>query len=72
VVGAIGRMLEIQGRGPVIGKVIRHLAGSAGGPRANVTRHGGIESVATNDVMNMGGWERTWIAGGIKALKGQS
>jgi hypothetical protein len=58
-------MFEVQGRGPVVGKVFRHLAGCASGPLADVTVHGCVKGISTNDMMNMRGWERAWLASGI-------
>lgn len=65
-------MFEVQGRSPVVGEVISHLARGAGSPRANVARHGRVERISTNDVVNMSGGQRAWLASRIKALEGQS
>ncbi len=48
-------MLEVQLRGPVVGEVLRHLAGGAGGLLADVAGHGGVEGVSTDDVVDVGG-----------------
>ena len=71
MIGSICRMLEIQVRNPVVGKVFGHLASSAGCPGTNVASHGDIERISTDDVMNMGGWVRARLTGGIKALDSQ-
>jgi hypothetical protein len=46
-------MLEVQSCGPVVGEIIGHLARRARGPLTYITIHGGIERIATNDVMHM-------------------
>ena len=72
MIGSVCGVLEVQGCCPVIGEVLRHLAGSTGSPLTNIAVHGGVEGVPANNVVNMSGWKRTRLAGGIKALKGQS
>jgi hypothetical protein len=71
VVGSVCRILEVQDSSPVIGKVLRHLARGARGALANITFHCSIEGVSTDDVVKMSGWAGAWLAGRIKALKGQ-
>lgn len=53
MVGTVSGVLKVQVRSPVIGEVFRHLAGSALSPGGNVAGHGDIESISTDDVMDM-------------------
>lgn len=61
----------LQLSNPVIGKVLGHLAGSAGSPGADIAVHGGVEGISTDDVVNVGGRELAWLSSGIKTLSGQ-
>jgi hypothetical protein len=72
VVGPIGRVFEVQSSSPVVGEVIGHLARSARSARTNVAVHSRVESISTDDVMDMSGWERAWLRSGIEALECQS
>lgn len=71
MIGAVSRVFEIQVRSPIIGKVFRHLARSAGSSSANIAGHSNIEGIPTDDVMDVGGGVRARFAGGIKALNRQ-
>lgn len=70
MIAAIGRVLEVQRCGPVVGEVLGHLARGAGGARADVTCHGGVEGIASNDVVHMSGGEGAGLGGRIEALEG--
>ena len=72
MVGAVGRVLEVQVRSPVIGEVFRHLAGSALSPGANIAGHSDIEGISANDVVDMRGRVHSRLAGRIKTLDSQS
>lgn len=63
-------MLKVQRRGPVVGEVVGHLARGTRSPSPDVAVHGGIEGVAADDVMHMGGGEGAGLGGGIQALEG--
>lgn len=71
VIRAIGGVLEVQGRCPVITEVVRHLTSGARRSCTNIPVHCGIERITTDDVMNVGGRKCSWLSGGIKALEGQ-
>jgi hypothetical protein len=64
-------MLEVQGCRPVIGEVFGHLAGGASGSLANITIHGRIEGISSDDVVYMSRREGSWLSGWIKTLEGQ-
>ena len=68
MIGPVGRMLEEQVRGPVVREVFCHLAGSAGASRADVARHGRVEGVAADDVMQMRGRVGAGLDDGVEAL----
>lgn len=72
MVGAVGRVLEVQVGGPVIREVLGHLAGGAGSPRSNVALHGGVEGIAADNMVNVGRRETAWLTGRVKTLEGQS
>jgi len=72
VVGSVRRILEVQDSSPVVGKVLGHLAGGAGGPRADVAFHGGIEGIAADNMVQMSTWQGAWLASRVKALEGKS
>jgi hypothetical protein len=48
-------MLEEQVSSPVIREVLCHLAGRASASGANITSHGGVEGISTNNMMQMRG-----------------
>jgi hypothetical protein len=64
-------MLEVQVGSPVVRKVLGHLAGCAGGPLTDVTFHGGVEGVAADDVVDMGGRNSARLNDGVEALDRQ-
>jgi hypothetical protein len=64
-------MLEVQSGSPVVGKVFGHLARSASSSLADIAVHSRIESITTNNVMDVSGRERAWLGSRIKALEGQ-
>lgn len=64
-------VFEVQVGSPVVRKVLSHLAGCAGGPRANVTFHRGVEGVAADDVVDMGGRDGARLDDGVEALDSQ-
>lgn len=64
-------MLEVQVGGPVVGEVLRHLAGGAGGPGADVARHGGVEGIAADDVVDVGGGADAGLHDGVETLDRQ-
>ena len=64
-------MLEVQVGSPVVRKVIGHLAGCAGGPGTDVTFHGGVEGIATDDVVDVGGREGARLDDGVETLDSQ-
>lgn len=71
MVGAVGGVLEVQVGGPVVGEVLGHLAGGAGGPRADVAGHGGVEGVTADDVVDVGGRDCAGLDDGVQTLDGQ-
>lgn len=64
-------MLEEQNCSPVVGEVLRHLASGAGGPSTNISGHGGIEGISTNDVVEMGRRALARLDDRVKSLDGQ-
>jgi hypothetical protein len=64
-------MLEVQSGSPVVGKVFGHLARSASSSLADITIHSCVESIATDNMMNVSGRERAWLGCRVKALEGQ-
>lgn len=70
VVRSVG-VLEVQVGSPVVGKVFRHLTSSAGAPLANIARHGGVEGVASDNVVHMSGRNSARLDDGVEALDGQ-
>lgn len=64
-------MFKVQCRRPVVGEILGHLAGSASSPLADVTVHGRVKRISTDDMMNMSRRKGAWLASGIKALEGQ-
>ena len=71
MVGAVCWVLEVQSGCPVVAKVVRHLAGRAGSSRTDIAVHGSVERIASDDVMDMSGWESAWLGCGIETLEGQ-
>lgn len=73
MIGPVGGALEEEVSSPVVREVIGHLASRAGSCSActDITSHGGVESISTNDVMEMGGWKFAWLDDGVEALNGQ-
>ena len=49
MVGAVGGMLEVKLRCPVVGEVIGHLTSGASCSRANIALHRSVEGIATQD-----------------------
>ena len=72
MVRPVGRMLKVQDGGPVIGKVLGHLAGGAGTASTNIALHGGVEGIPTDDVVKMCRWCLPRLDHGVEALDGQS
>jgi hypothetical protein len=70
MIAAVRRVFEVKRCGPVVGEVISHLAGGTGGSSADVAFHGGIESIAANDMVYVSGGKRSGLRGGIEALEG--
>ena len=64
-------MLEVHDGCPVVGEVLGHLAGSTCTSGADISGHGGIEGVATDDMMKMCGWGIAGLHNGVKPLDSQ-
>lgn len=60
-------MLEVQHGGPIIAEILAHFAGSTGAALADVARHGGIEGIAADDVVDVGGRCVSGFDDGIEA-----
>jgi hypothetical protein len=71
VVRSVGRMLEIQCCGPVVGEIIGHLARRTRSPLAYIAVHGRVERIATNDMVHMSGRESPRLGCRIQALEGE-
>lgn len=71
MVGTISRVLEVQNCSPVVGKVLRHLAGGTGSPLANISRHLGGKGISANNVVNVRRWALARLNDRVKALGGQ-
>lgn len=71
VVRAVGRVLEVQVRGPVVGEILGHLARSAGGSGTDITRHRRVERVAADNVVDVGRRRHARLHDGVETLDGQ-
>lgn len=71
MVRPVGRVLEVEVGSPVVGKVLRHLAGRAGGSLADVAFHGGVEGVAADDVVDVSGGDVARLDDGVETLDGE-
>jgi len=70
VVGAVA-VLEVQHSRPVVGEILRHLARSATPSRTDISRHVGLEDIATHDVMQMRAGRFPGLDDGVQALDGE-
>lgn len=52
--GSLGEEGNSSRCSPVVAKIFRELAGSAGSPRGNISLHGCVECISTDDMVDMG------------------
>ena len=71
MIGTVRRVLEIKDGSPVIAKVFAHLARSAGAPVSDISAHGGVEGISTNDMVKMGRRDRARLDDGVESLDSQ-
>lgn len=71
MVRSVDRVLEEEHGGPVIGKVIGHLACGAGCACAHISRHGDIEGVTADNVVQMRRRNGVGLDDGVETLEGQ-
>lgn len=71
MVRAVSRVLEVHDGGPVVGEVLGHFASGARSPGADVTFHGRVESITTNNVVDVGRGTVAGLDDGVKSLNSQ-
>jgi len=67
LVGTIG-VLEVHGGGPVVGEIFGEGASCACTLLADITSHVGVESISSNNLMDVGGGSPAGLDEGVETL----